>query len=84
MKVPCTQCGIELDVQEMAEPRIHNSVLTSLLIVEHPKPLFCLQCKVPVALVLTNVNLQMSAMPIKRKGDSPILVVPGMPSVGKR
>lgn len=83
MKVNCAECGLPLDAPEMPQPQIHNTPISSVLVLEHPKQAYCLQCKTAVAIMLTGANLQLMAVPLAKRAQDPLIVVPGLPKNGR-
>jgi hypothetical protein len=79
MQIACAKCGTPVDMQDLPQPQIMNTPGASLILVEHPKQGFCLNCKVPVAVILTGANLQLQVMPIAPAKQNPIIIAPGMP-----
>jgi hypothetical protein len=78
MKIICAQCGAQVEMPDPPRPRILNTADISVLVADHPKPGFCLGCKLPVAIVMIAAQLQLAAMPIEpAQAPSPIIVMPG-------
>lgn len=85
MKIACTKCGELVDVPDMPQPQIMNTPGVSLLVLEHPKPGFCLTCKAQVAVLIKGANLSLLAAPVVTPQKS-IIVAPGaaLPKNGAR
>jgi hypothetical protein len=75
MKVQCKVCGTPIDFADV-RPEVLESPEVSVIVVEHRKPGFCLNCKAPVALTVANMNMTIMAMPVRREQRSPIVLAP--------
>lgn len=85
MKVVCMQCKNMIDAGELPKPQIINTPGVSLLVLEHPKRAFCIECKSDVAVTLLGANLQLGMMPIGKAEQSPIIMPAGgpLPKIGR-
>lgn len=79
MIVPCAQCNEPVDVADMPQPQIMNTLGASLILLEHPKPAFCLHCKAPVSVQLIGANLHLKVVPIQPQQPEGIVLASSMP-----
>jgi hypothetical protein len=76
MKINCTKCGQPVDMPAVPQPQTMNTSGASLILLEHPKPGFCLTCKVQVAIVLQSATLNLVAAPVVTAKEPPLIVAP--------
>lgn len=85
MKVPCVQCNTPIEIGEISRPQIFNAPAATVLLVEHPKRAFCLECKMDVAITVLGVQqiqMRLGAVPIpKQEAPSPIIPATAMPKI---
>jgi hypothetical protein len=84
MQVKCSQCKQPVEVHNMPQPQIFNTPGASVVLLEHPKQAFCLNCKATVTVVLAGAQLMLQAIPVAPPHQQPIVLVPGMPKNGKQ
>lgn len=83
MKMMCGGCNELIEVADIPQPEILNQPKVSVIVVNHPKTTFCLNCKKPVTPFVTGANLHLNAVPLQ--AASPIVIAPGsaLPKNGK-
>jgi hypothetical protein len=63
-----------IDMPDLAPLQILNRPDVSVLILQHPKHGFCLNCKTKVAIMLANAQILLTAVPVEVKEPSPIVL----------
>lgn len=85
MKVLCMQCNTPIEIGEIPRPQIFNAPAATVLLVEHPKRAFCLECKTDVAvnvLGIQQIQMRLGAVPIpKEEAPSPIIPATSIPKI---
>jgi hypothetical protein len=76
MKVNCARCNEHVDIEEPPKPQILNTPGASVLLIEHPKSGFCLNCKAPVRVALQSADLRLIGVPIVPEKRDPATTVP--------
>lgn len=87
MKIPCVGCNTPIEIGEISKPQIFNTPSATVLLVEHPKRGYCLECKTDVAITLLSVQqiqMRLGAVPIqKEEAASPIVGATLIPRIIK-
>ena len=76
MKIMCVGCKQPVDVPDLGQPRIINTPVVSMLLIEHPEQVLCPTCKVPVVAMLTGAQMQIVAAPVPVKEQAPVILAP--------
>jgi hypothetical protein len=76
MKIPCAQCHEPVDMPDAPQPRILDAPDVSVLVFNHPRQGFCLNCKQPVAMQLPGARLTIVAVAVAQQKEPPMIVVP--------
>jgi len=78
MQVMCAGCKQPIELVEPGTPTFVNLPASSLIVLEHPKQGFCLNCKTAVSVAIAGIGqLLLVAAPVPAAQQERLIVMPG-------